>query len=261
MSDKKASSQWPYWRPKKHLTSRNPLVAIKRRYNSFLECLDWEDGNLNSTNIKSKIYHCSADSISKFYNTKVDLIITDPPYADHAPYMEYSDLYWSIISGQRTHHLWSKEIVKTNAVGRENDSLDYENRMYKSIKSILSILKDDGYFVFFYLDKNINHWEAIKSALRSSNCVTEDVITIPRQRKSMKTVTSPGKTLDGDLIVVCRKTFDIQHNYKPLLMNELLGQTEGATYFDRFSSFIKNYLTNEVSDSSDWNLKDISRLL
>lgn len=262
LSDKKASSQWPYWRPKKELTSRNPIVAIKRRYKAFVTCLDWEEGALGSLTASAEIFQIPAVNLAENYNNKVDLIITDPPYADHAPYLEYSDLYWSIVSGKRTKYLWDQEIVKTNAVGRENDSFCYEKRMFESFCSVLSILKVDGYFVFFYLDKNINHWASIKSAIEHSDCVVEDVIAIPKQRRSMKTVMSPGKTLDGDLIVICKKVDNnVIYQQPNVLMEDVLSEIEEGTYFERFGLFIKKYLSVEISDLTDWPLKDVSRII
>lgn len=261
LSDKKASSQWPYWRPKRALTSRNPIVAIKRRQKSFLAYLNWEKGALNNTTLKTRIYQCPAKNFSKKFSDKVDLIITDPPYSDHAPYMEYSDLYWSIVSGKRTDHLWKEEIVITNAVGRIKDSKGYTSRMFKSFCSILTKLKDNGYFIFFYLDKNINHWASIKEALKKSDCIVEDIFALPKQRRSMKTVATPGKTLDGDLIIICKKNKAKKASYPLLEMAELLNQIKGNTYFDRFCYFISNYLTNDITDIDNWNLKDISRLL
>ncbi|WP_028765594.1 DNA methyltransferase [Shewanella fidelis] len=265
LSDKKASSQWPYWRPKKELTSRNPIVAIKRRYKSFVDCLKWEEGELNTVDANAKVFQIPAELLPYKYQGKVDLIVTDPPYADHAPYLEYSDLYWSIVAGERTDALWDKEIVKTNAVGREKDSQNYESRMFDTISSVLSMLKDGGYFVFFYLDKNIHHWESIKAAIEQSGCITEDVIAIPKQRRSMKAVTSPGKTLDGDLIVICKKLGSNSKISLPkLAMKEVLLEIESienSTYFERFGLFIKKYLTVEVLDFKDWSLKDISRVI
>lgn len=261
LSDQKASSQWPYWRPKNKLTSRNPVLAIKRRNKSFQEAIDWVNKELNKEKVSAQLYHCSANEVGNKLDNKIDLIITDPPYADHAPYLEYSDLYWSIISGERTKPFWGKEIVKTNAIGRENDSSSYEDRLTSALISTLSTLKQDGYFVFFYLDKNIKHWAAIKKAIKTANCITEEVIALPKQRRSMKTVTSPGKTLDGDLIIICKKTKINNNAVKYCDMESILNQVEGNSYFQRFHSFIKLFLTYEILDFQNYKFTDISRIL
>ncbi|CAR46179.1 TPA: hypothetical protein SMT48_000859 [Proteus mirabilis] len=263
LSDKKASSQWPYWRPKKELTSRNPIVALNKRNKAFIDFLNWSEKELAETQCTHETFNVPADRLIDIAleDSTVDLIITDPPYADHAPYLEYSDFYWSIIDETRTKDLWKFEIVKTNAVGRNIDSNDYDIRMMNSFKSILKGLKDDGYFAFFYLDKNIKHWKTIKRSIIESNCVFEDVIAIPKQRRSMKAVTSPGKTLDGDLIVICRKSASKLKNQRKITLDDALIQLSEGTYFDRFAEFIKIYLVNEVTGIDEKIEKDISRII
>ncbi len=262
LSDKKASSQWPYWRPKKELTSRNPIVALARRHKAFKKSLHWASEKLNQHNLNQALVQCAANEITDKINIMVDLIVTDPPYADHAPYIEYSELYWSLISPMGiSKQLWAKEIVKTNAVGREEDSKSYENRLSESFVSFLKSLKVGGYFIFFYLDKNIDHWSGIKKALHVSNCITEEVIAISKQRRSMKTVTSPGKTLDGDLIIICKKIEAIPKCLPSCEMQTILDNINEETYFHRFGSFIKEYLTHDIVDRKEWKLNDISRFI
>jgi hypothetical protein len=258
LSDKKASSQWPYWRPKEKLTSRNPIVALNKRKKSFSELLTWSESNFEFSKISCDLYNVSANELYNFTNTKYDLVITDPPYADHAPYMEYSDLFYSIVYNRRTSDIWNKEIVKTNAVGREQDSVDYLERMKSSFTSVLADLKKDGYFIFFYLDKNIHHWQGIKESILESKCYVEEVISIPKQRRSMKAVTSPGKTLDGDLIVICKKIENRKKMRRKTIKN-IISKLKGDTYFERFSLFISEYLKNEIIDLDRWNLIDISK--
>ncbi len=260
LSDKKASSQWPYWRPKKRLTSRNPLVAISRRHKAFINCIDWSSNELQNSNSLSSIHHCAAQEIAQISSSKIDLIITDPPYADHAPYMEYSDFFSSIICNERTQPLWNKEIVKTNAIGREKDSKEYAARLSDSIRSTLTPLKIGGYFIFFYLDKNIFHWEHIKKAVVESSCRVVDVIPLPRQRKSMKTVTSPGKTLDGDLIVICQKE---KHKIElaTIDVTDILQSIAGDTYFEKYSNFINRFMKASTVNNFNIEYKDISKAL
>ncbi|MFB2648087.1 DNA methyltransferase [Shewanella mangrovisoli] len=263
LSDKKASSQWPYWRPKKQLTSRNPLVALSKRYKAFVEFLNWSKDELSQTSGLAKTFNAPAESLVEgaLEEESVDLIVTDPPYADHAPYLEYSDFYWSIIDETRTNELWQFEIVKTNAVGRSTDSNDYDLRMKNSIKSILKSLKKEGYFAFFYLDKSIKHWKTIKQSIIESNCFIEDVIPLPKQRRSMKAVTSPGKTLDGDLVIICKKSTSIVEKQTEISLDEVLIKLSNGTYFERFAEFIKIFLTNDVSGIDQKNEKDISRII
>ncbi|MGI5308183.1 DNA methyltransferase [Rheinheimera sp. WS51] len=263
LSDKKASSQWPYWRPKSSLTSRNPIIAINKREKAFLEMFDWVKKNIPKPQ-NGIVKQGSASKAALFIDTKVDLILTDPPYADHAPYLEYSDLFWSILSGESTKKYWAEEIVKTNAVGRILDADAYEVRMKQTFVEVLKLLKTKGNFVFFYVDKNINHWRAIKEALGESLCEVTEVIGLPKQRRSMKTVASPGKTLDGDLVIVCQKHFseaDFRLKKKLRMEDALRVIPNDGSYFERFAAFIDIYLKNDIVDQNDWQIKDIARIL
>jgi hypothetical protein len=77
----------------------------------------------------------------------------------------------------------------------------------------------------------------------------------------MKTVTSPGKTLDGDLIIVCKKTTKPPKSLPVASLDEILSKVVGNSYFDRFGSFIELFLNHNVPDYKNRNLKDISRIL
>lgn len=261
LSDKKASSQWPYWRPKQKLTSRNPIVALRKRKKAFDALLDWSQTNLSNKSNFSKTFNMPAQKIDEVISESIDLIITDPPYADHAPYLEYSDFYWSIIDKKVCHDLWNYEIVKTNAVGREVDSNSYQNRIEESFKSMLRKLKPNGYLVFFYVDKNLNHWDSIKKSLLESNCSIEEVVAIEKQRRSMKTVTSPGKTLDGDLIVVCKKNNNKLDPQEKITISDALKKINEITYFKKFAKLLNIYLTMEIIDLDKTRKNDISRVL
>ncbi|KOY64014.1 DNA methyltransferase [Photorhabdus heterorhabditis] len=261
LSDKKASSQWPYWRPKQTLTSRNPIVALHRRKRAFLDMFEWVSQEIHKPEDAS-IFQLPASVVNSMITQPVDLILTDPPYADHAPYLEYSELFWSIVSGKTTRSLWKHEIVKTNAVGRGSDSEQYEDRMRETLISTLESLKNGGYFIFFYVDKNLNHWNTIKSAIKAASCVVEEVVPICKQRRSMKTVTSPGRTLDGDLIIVCKKKLNDGIELPLLTMQDILDTLpKDVSYFNKFSNFMKMYLQSNIVDLDCWNIKDISRII
>lgn len=259
LSDHKASSQWPYWRPKSRLVSRNPLVALKKRQEAFLECIKWSRATL--THGIPQLYSCPAKDLKRSHTGSVDLIVTDPPYSDHTPYLEYSEFFGTIAFNESFKSLWDKEIVKTNAVGRSADSDEYTQRMGHSFKSILNLLKTGGYFIFFYLDKNIQHWIEIKKSLEASSCFVEDIIPLPKQRRSMKGVVSKGKTLDGDLIVVCRKDKALFKKRNDIPLNDAIQSISGETYFERFSYFIKIIMMNNVQSLDSLNTNDISRMI
>lgn len=259
LCDKKASSQWPYWRPKDFLTSRNPYAGLKKRIKAFEEMIVWVSENLNNkSDCKT---HCKSVTDLNL-DIKADLIVTDPPYADHAPYLEYAELFCSIALQSTNHHLFHKEIVKTNAIGRNNESNLYEQNLYFGFTTLLDQLKQNGYLVFFYVDKNIEHWKYIKKAIKDKKCSVKEVIGIKKQRRSMKTVTSPGKTLDGDLIVIVQKSCDENHEDSYISLEDLLlSIPQDIQYFDKFSIFISYFLKNNIIFPENHKLTDLSKVL
>lgn len=258
LSDKKASSQWPYWRPKDFLTSRNPYVGLKKRAKAFDEMILWVEKNLN-THSNFRTYCKSVTELE--LDVKVDLIVTDPPYADHAPYLEYAELFCSIALESTNNLLFPKEIVKTNAIGRNQESALYEKNLYDGFTKLLDQLKPDGYLVFFYVDKNIEHWKYIKKAILDKQCTVKDVIGIKKQRRSMKTVTSPGKTLDGDLIVIVQKNCNKPLEENSLELEKVLDLIpKDFHYFDKFSIFIKYFLTKNITLPNVQKLTDLSKV-
>ncbi|HFD2140891.1 TPA: DNA methyltransferase [Acinetobacter baumannii] len=259
LSDKKASSQWPYWRPKDFLTSRNPCAGLKKRIKAFDEMIVWVGENLDNESL-CKTYCESVTDLN--LDIKADLIVTDPPYADHAPYLEYAELFCSIALQNTNHHLFHKEIVKTNAIGRANESNLYEQNLYLGFTTLLDQLKQNGHLVFFYVDKNIEHWKYIKKAIEEKQCTVKEVIGIKKQRRSMKTVTSPGKTLDGDLIVIVQKRCNENYINPNIQLNDLLSSIpQDIQYFDKFAIFIKNFLKNDIIFPDTQKLTDLSKVL
>lgn len=137
--------------------------------------------------------------------SSVDLVLTDPPYADQAPYLEYSELWVKILGLGTTKGLWRNEIVKTDAPDRSKDNQEYASRLAAGIGTCCDLLKPGGYLAFFYQDRSLEHWIAIRDAVTRKGVAFKDVIPLPKQRRSIKTVTSPGRTIDGDLLIICQR--------------------------------------------------------
>lgn len=273
LSDKKASSQWPYWRPKAELTSRNPAFVIRKRVKAFIEAAKWSA----ERSVESKEYSLrgilKTDTLSGYsvfesavqeigekgvFSQSVDLIITDPPYADQVPYLEYSELWNKLIlncSGKTRFH---QEIVKTNAPRRKKDDLDYIDRLTEGFDECCKVLKANGFFVFYYQDRNLEHWAKINKTLNKNGVFVEEVIALNKQRRSMKTVTSPGRTFDGDLLVVARKS-NVKSSGKKTHLHLISKQTASKREYELFFKYadiirqglIKQNLDQVAKDESD----------
>jgi len=279
LSDKKASSQWPYWRPKALLTSRNPLFVIRKRVKSFLRAANWvEQQNFKSNNLdENSLYEGTSKGYFVFEAAvqdimlngvradSVDLIVTDPPYADHAPYLEYSELWNRLILQRSGKENFRQEIVKTDAPSRDDDDECFIDRLCEGFEACCKSLKSGGFLVFFYQDKTFAHWAAIGKTLKENNVNVVDVLALPKQRRSMKTVTSPGRTLDGDLLIIARKTtladeVDIGKINSDFLCQKPK-QDDRAELFLKYAEVIRQGLINGNIDSIAEENKDIYAML
>lgn len=261
LSDKKASSQWPYWRPKNALTSRNPVMVLEKRVEALKNASDWLCKNIKSFDIVplEDIKQTTKTSFVSIINSPVqnlcpqiihphsiDLLITDPPYADQAPYLEYSSLWSKILNLPISQFEYSLEIVKTDAPSRTKDSDEYIKRLCKGLEVCCKLVKHGGYLVWFYQDYQLKHWAEIAYLTRKQGFQVFEVISIPKQRRSMKTVTSPGKTLDGDLILVFQNT-GVFEEKKSLSRHLILKSCEdvlkntkkNTTFFEKYSEIIR----------------------
>ncbi|MBT8606346.1 DNA methylase [Polynucleobacter paneuropaeus] len=91
----------------------------------------------------------------------IKLILTDPPHGDRIPYLELSDLWNSILHVSVD---YEKEIIKTNAKGREQISKEYESRMLLFYEAANNKLADDGYFVLIFNSTKKEEWKAVEAA-------------------------------------------------------------------------------------------------
>jgi DNA modification methylase len=217
LSDKKASSQWPYWRPKKLLTSRNPVIVFEGRVESIKNMVSWVNERIpkyyfvkefsKSNSLLVSVEKRAVQDLPRRFkcDQKFNLILTDPPYSDQVPYLEYSSLWISLLELGKIKKLYSQEIVRSDCPIRANDSADYIRRLSKGFDACCRLVHKNGHVVWFYQDYDLLHWRKLNDIAKKNGMVMVDVIPIPKQRRSMKTVTSPGRTLDGDLILIFKK--------------------------------------------------------
>jgi len=218
LSDKKASSQMPYWIPKINVTSRNAIKILRQKKDAIYSGLMFLDSACQTKKVKKftdlvelpgvLVAESPAQKISysKLPKQSVDLVLTDPPYTDQVPYMEYSQL-WSHILG------WSNkattklinELVVSDAPSRNKDIGDF-NTIFSSIIKRTSIsVKEGGYFVMFYHSFDLKSWSSILDLMGHYGFAYQGQAPIAAPRKSFKTVMSPKSTLNGNYVVVFRK--------------------------------------------------------
>ncbi|MBA3031040.1 MAG: hypothetical protein FP816_19815 [Desulfobacteraceae bacterium] len=274
LSDKKASSQWPYWRPKKYLTSRNPIPILFNKIQTIESAVDWLKANVTMKDKQTlsklvQLYNAPIQSLIPNYVKpgQADLVLTDPPYSDQAPYLEYSALWIELIGLRLPTCAFQYEIVKTNAPSRVNDTNDYIQRLRKGLKACADLLRHEGVLIWFYQDHIIKHWVALSDEAIANDLTILDVIPIAKQRRSIKTVTSPGKTLDGDLILIFKKekTKTCPPNninqVRTIILDELSRLPKDTPYFNKYSAVIKTGLKFNYFGLLSKSYKDIRRIL
>lgn len=244
LSDKKASSQWPYWRPKLDLTSRNPSMVLAEKLRQIRELSVWGEHNLGHLRVEDApftLLGVPAQALGeKLGQTKAQLVLTDPPYGDQVPYLEYSALWTEILGLSTDKDALRHEIVKSDAKTRKTDTDAYYQRLRSGFLSSASIVKEGGHLGWFYQDQDLHCWETISSAAEEIGMDVLDVIPIPKQRRSLKTVTSPNTTLDGDLLCIFRRGNPTEvESSAPSSIDDLkrLVAEEGS-YFEKYAALI-----------------------
>jgi DNA modification methylase len=274
LSDKKASSQWPYWRPKKHLTSRNPIMVLEDRLSAIKDLAIWTEENLSyiqraDTVLGDKrelnVHSIAAQKIGEcMAGVKADLVLTDPPYGDQVPYIEYSSLWIGILGLATNKQIFKEEMVKSDAEIRKEDTRDYHVRLEEAFLANANILKDGGYMVWYYQDQDLSCWATIRSAAQKARLNLIDVIPLPKQRRSLKTVTSPNTTLDGDLLCIFKsgKTPDASRS-KQFSLVDLKNEVKKSkdTYFDKYAVLISCALKYDLIDDIAREYKTVKKVL
>ena len=274
LSDKKASSQWPYWRPKEHLTSRNPIPVLLKKLQAIENAVEWLQANVagedkQKLSDRVRLYNAPIQSLMPTYVQpgQVDLVLTDPPYSDQAPYLEYSALWIELIGLEMPEHAYKHEIVKTDAPSRVADTNDYIPRLRQGLRACAQLLKQDGSLIWFYQDHSVEHWAALDEEALVNGLSVLDVVPLVKQRRSMKTVTSPGATLDGDLILIFKKT-TVEANHqrsiedaRRIILDELTPLPETAPYFDKYAAIVKAGLKFHLFGPLSQSYKDIRKIL
>lgn len=251
LSDKKASSQWPYWRPKDSLTSRNPLIVLRKKFNKIKSGIDWlVENNIHPViGTIDKITTKSSKTTVAILETPIQnlklklkpkLILTDPPYTDHVPYLEYSAVWNMIFRFKISKAHYSNEIVNSDAPQRKLDTIEYKDRLGAALRKCSELIHQDGLIVWFYQDLDLTHWLRIYQEAKNCDLQIVEVIPISKQRRSMKTVMSPGKTLDGDLLLIFRRKGKV--NLKNIARKSTFKRSQNN--YDEYVKTIRDVLLN-----------------
>lgn len=118
-----------------------------------------------------------SSSIVPFPDSSIDVIITDPPYGSNVQYAELSVIWnaWFKIYKNLGSYIYNDDeaIINRklkNEEGAKNES-DYEMTLYNVFKECYRLLKNNGYLVFTFNNKNVNVWIAMLSAVAKAGFI------------------------------------------------------------------------------------------
>jgi len=141
---------------------------------------------------------------------KVDLVITDPPYADNVNYSEVADFFyvWLRLSLKK-HYPCSlpeftpkaEEIIAQETRGRSME--DFQNGLTRVFALSAERLKDDGLLVFTFHHEANSAWEAVLQSVMGAGFVVEAVY--PYESEARKSGSMGAQKIAYDLIHVCSK--------------------------------------------------------
>ncbi|WP_016730555.1 DUF1156 domain-containing protein [Saccharolobus islandicus] len=192
----------------------NIIGSLSRSIDHVIEGLEY----LMQTNTDSKIEIINSDINELTLSNKVDLIVTDPPYADDVPYPEASDFYY----------VWLKRIIpfpyktqweefvprdigvdgeRSKAFGDGVGSYEYfRNKLAQAFNRLAEILKDGGLLITFYNHTSPDAWVSLLYAgwyVSKFRITTTYAVTT--EYETRVTALNTTISLDKSIVIVWRK--------------------------------------------------------
>ncbi len=183
----------------------------------------------------------------------VDVIITDPPYGSNVQYAELSTIWnawFAVYAGLDSYIYKDQEAVmnrKKNFTGSK-DVDDYEELLYDVYAEGARVLKDNGYLVFTFNNKNIKVWVAmLKAVAKAGFYLPDDGILFQDYIDSYKNTAHLrfSGNIQGDFIYSFRKgRMEINHD-ENRVFSDIIDDAIDATVTSLFRRK-KNYDTPEL---------------
>lgn len=165
-----------YWLPTSYLEP-NIIPNLINRKNAFFKGKNQSSNDLGDFPKHNPSFYCtyaiytqSSEKTSLTYKS-IDCIITDPPFGGNVQYAELSD-FWVVwlpevfgIEGVIDN---SREVIETRHQGfpTAKSREHYEDMLYRVFKECHRVLKDNGYMVMTFHNREIGVWMALHRAAR-----------------------------------------------------------------------------------------------
>jgi putative DNA methylase len=155
--------------------------------------------------------HSSVDLGSTALNgEQVDLVITDPPYADNVNYSEVADFFyvWLRLALSKDYLSFApeftpktEEIIAQETRGRSME--DFKEGLSRVFSESAKVLKNDGLLVFTFHHEANTAWESVLESLLIAGFAVEAVY--PYESDARKAGSMGAQKIAYDLIHVCKK--------------------------------------------------------
>jgi 16S rRNA G966 N2-methylase RsmD len=215
----------------------------------------------NGWNGQFEEYALDIEELSQKFQGKIDYIFTDPPYGGHISYIDLSTLWNSWLGLSPSLETRKKELI----VGGELKltEQDYIDRLYKSIRTCMQMLKPNRWLSVVFQHWNIDYFKAILSGaedeggqLRAAISQVGDPIWSMHKKKNKESVLSGEMILtffksDRPIVNSQKNSFDLVSATKNILNNTQSSHLFGEYLFNKLvieawkSSSIENLNINK----------------
>ncbi|MDR5659868.1 DNA methyltransferase [Serpentinicella sp. ANB-PHB4] len=212
-----------YWLPNEYVEV-NILKKLNERMQAVIKGLEYTRSHIKSEKLKAetfeellekKDYLILTQSASKtpIPDKSIDVVITDPPYGSNVQYGELSAFWnvWYMQYKNLDNFIFNDEeaVVNRKSCFEGAKDVDHYGDMLTEVFTEASrVLKDKGYLVFTFNNKNINVWvQVLKAIVRAGFNLPEDGIIYQDFIKEYKNTShlKYSGNIHGDFIYSFRK--------------------------------------------------------
>ncbi len=204
----------------------NPLSSSSGSYRNSIDWIVQVVEHLLEAHAKSSPPQILRRSAIEGITTKVDVIVTDPPYYDAIPYSdlmdffyvwlrrvlhgldpEYDDVFAAPLAPKWNHATADGELIDDSSRfegSKDRSKQNYEDGMARAFKACHEALTDDGRLVIVFAHKHPDAWETLAAAIIRAGFVVDASWPIQTERAGRARSLSSA-ALSSSIWLVCRK--------------------------------------------------------
>lgn len=232
MSKRGVALSWDHAEVNPFVKGSGTLISIN---NSILDGLSYAIEKLENRGSAQ----INLGSITKL-NSKVQIIITDPPYLDDVIYAEFSEFFysWERIGLQNICQLGDIQKSEEMSVGGWGRTNEFFNKLFRlSCKKMYELLDDDGLVVIFFAHSSVDGWDFVVNSMQKSGF--RITATWPVRTESAVNPLAMGKSsILSSIIIVARKR-----------------KTNKSGYIEEIQEDIRDYLMIRLDEFWKYGLR------